>query len=41
MPKIKCENCGRTYYGWALEHKVCYCDECGYWLNWDLYIPQI
>ena len=40
MPKKQCENCGKEFYRWALEHKICYC-ECGYWLNWDLYIPQI
>ena len=40
IPEIICPECGRKYVGWALEHKICYCD-CGYWLNWDLYIPQI
>ena len=40
MPKKQCENCGKEYYGWALEHMKCYCD-CGNWLNWDLFIPQI
>jgi len=40
MPKIKCEVCGKTWYGWALKHMKCHCD-CGNWLNWDLYIPKI
>ena len=40
MPKIKCKNCGKNWNGWALKYKPCYCD-CGNWLNWDLYIPQI
>jgi len=29
MPKIICSLCGKTYYGWALLYKKCYCDMCG------------
>jgi len=40
MKEYICPECGKKYTGWAMMFVKCYC-ECGYWLNWDLFIPLI
>ena len=29
MPKMRCKNCGRYWFGWSLKCKENWCD-CGY-----------